>query len=76
MQLVRLQYLYACGILFALCCALMAVLSLPAPSSVQHARPSLRELSRPSRPHAWWGDYRVQAAALLAVTAGVVGWWG
>lgn len=76
MQLVRLQYLYACGILFALCCALMAVLSLPAPSSVQHARPSLRELSRPSRPHAWWGDYRIQAAALLAVTAGVVGWWG
>lgn len=69
-----LQYLYACGILFLVCCLLMWLGSLVMPGGMPHA-PAATDLSAEA-PRRGWADFRVQALALLLLTAVILAaWW-
>ena len=82
MDLVDFQFLYACGVLFALSLLVMAVAALVARDRVEEEKlshtwtPALwREESRQLRGVPWYANHRVLAAGLLAISAGLVVWW-
>ena len=80
--LADLQFLYACGILFLLNCAVMVIVSLasapPAPEVVERYtwRPALwREESKELADRPWYANYRTLSWILTAATLALVLWW-
>jgi len=78
MGLIDLQYLYAAMVMFAVGLTLVIVASLltPAPAASKIEGHMWRLSDAATKPgQRWYGDYRVQSAALLTVTLAVVVWW-
>ena len=78
LSLFDLQYLYAAVLMFVLGLVLVVTVSLltPAPPAAEvEAQLWHREDAAPEAGEAWYRDYRFQAAALAAITVGVVVWW-
>jgi len=78
LSLFDLQYLYAAVLMFVLGLVLVVAVSLltPAPPAAEvEAQLWHREDAAPEAGEAWYRDYRFQAAALAAITVGVVVWW-
>lgn len=82
LELLAIQYLYACGLLFLFSCLLLAGISLataPPPqdqtsdmvwSRNYWVKERARDASLP-----WWKQYETYALALAAVTLTLVAWW-
>ena len=74
-----IQYLYACGILFVLNCAVMITVSLLTEKrDVSAAKETMgaEEISRSAgQVSLLWRDYRFLSAALLILTAVILIWW-
>lgn len=76
-----IQYLYACGILFALCCVSMVVISLftPAPTPEIEGllwRPRMwRQETEELKDRPWYANYRYLALGLLILTIVMFIWW-
>jgi SSS family solute:Na+ symporter len=77
-----IQYLYASGVMFAVCCALMVGVSLvtrPADTSRLEAavwHPELWRVDRLALQGVSWNrNWMVLSALLLVVTASIVAWW-
>jgi len=76
--LFELQYLYAAMVMFVVGLALVIVVSLltpaPATSKIEgHMWRREDAATKPGQP--WYQDYRLQSAALAAITLAVVVWW-
>jgi len=76
--LFELQYLYAAMVMFVVGLALVIVVSLltpaPAMSKIEgHMWRREDAATKPGQP--WYQDYRLQSAALAAITLAVVVWW-
>lgn len=82
LRLASLQYLYAAGVSFALSTLLMVTVSLvTAPTALEAWRQTgwtsalWREDSRELRGRPWYGNWRVQALALLGLCGAILLWW-
>lgn len=81
MRKFSIQYLYACGILFLLCCISMVAISLftPAPTAEIEGllwRPRLwREKTGQLRAKPWYANYRYLAVGLIVLIVVMVVWW-
>jgi SSS family solute:Na+ symporter len=76
--MIELQYLYAAMLMFVVGLALVIVASLltpaPAASKIEgHMWRREDAATKPGQP--WYQDYRLQSAALVAITLVVVVWW-
>ncbi len=82
LDIFEIQFLYASGIMFALSCLTMVVVSLltppPAPERVENTtwRPRIwRAETQELAAKPWYQNYRVLSVGLLALTAIMVIWW-
>lgn len=80
--LYQLQFLYACGVMTLISCLIFVGASLVSVKPSRHqvaaltwSREFWRSESRQLAQSAWYQDYRVQSAGLLAIALLIVVYW-